>query len=122
VEATVTPSMRVGDVTWTSGLNASGAPSDSLESFPRNAESIVVALEVEHVPAGESFTAAWSLDGTPIEGIASNATVEGASDSAWVAFTLDWNGEVLWPVGELGVTITSSSGESTSGTIFIDPV
>jgi hypothetical protein len=76
-------------------------------------------VEVESVPAGEQLTATWSIDGTPVDAIATTATIDTATASGTVSFALAWEGEAFWPVGTLGVTITASSGATTAGEIQI---
>ena len=77
-------------------------------------------MQIEAVPAGERLTATWSLDGVAIDGINATVTIDEASGQGWVSFSLMWEGEALWPVGVLGVTISAESGATASGEIQIE--
>jgi hypothetical protein len=113
------PIAQLGSVTWATGIDESGAPVDDLEEFSRHSSLIYAVVEVENASAGETLSAAWSLDDVPIEAIASTATIDREVGSGWVSFSLTWEGESLWPVGTLGVAITASSGATTTGAIPI---
>jgi hypothetical protein len=120
VEPTSTPAMSLGNVTWTTSLDDAGAPVDDLTSFPRNTEVIYAVVNVKNVVDGETLTASWSLDDVPIDAIASSVTLSTPSGSGWASFALTWEGESLWPVGTLQVTISGSSGASATGMIEIE--
>lgn len=114
-----TPSVGLGDVVWSTAIDQAGAPVENLSEIPRDIPVIHAAIEVRNVPVGETLTAAWSLDEAPIDAIATTATIDQASETGWVTFSLAWEGESLWPTGTLGITVTSSSGATSTGTIQI---
>src|SRR5680860_1715930 len=70
------PSTQLGVVTWTTGIDESGAPVDSLEEFSRYDTEVYAAVEVENASAGDTLTATWSLDGAPIDAIGSTVTID----------------------------------------------
>ncbi len=115
-----TPVAQLGPVVWTTTLDQNGEPAEDLSTFPRDAESIYAVVPVEAVSAGETMTASWALDGDVIDAIGSTATIDGASASGWVSFSLVWEGETLWPVGTLEITISASSGAVVTGAIQIE--
>lgn len=77
-------------------------------------------MPVESVPAGETLTANWALDGVAIDAVDSTVTLDGTSESGWVSFSLAWEGETLWPVGTLEITITARSGATVTGAVEIE--
>ncbi len=120
VQPTPTPAAQLGPVTWSTTLAQDGEPVENLDAFPRDTAVIHAAVPIEAVQAGETLTAVWFLDGVAIDGIASTVTIDEASDQGWVSFSLAWEGEALWPVGMLEVTITADSGATTGGDIQIE--
>jgi len=119
IEPSPAPSTQLGELTWTTGIDESGAPVDILEEFSRHDLVIYAAVEVENAPAGETLSANWSLDEEPIDAIDSTVTIDSESETGWVAFTLTWDGDSLWPTGVLGIEITASSGATSSGEVQI---
>lgn len=115
-----TPVAQLSPVVWTTTLDQNGEPAEELTAFPRNAESIYAVVPVEAVSAGETLTASWALDGEAIDAIGSTVTIDEASASGWVSFSLVWEGETLWPVGTLEITISASSGAVVTGAIQIE--
>lgn len=119
-QPTPTPAAQLGSVTWTTTLAQDGEPVEDLDAFPRDTAVIHAAIPVEAVQAGETLTATWALDGVGIDGIDAIVTIDEASAQGWVSFSLTWEGEALWPVGVLEVTITAESGATTSAAIQIE--
>lgn len=119
IDPSPAPSTQLSKVTWTTGFDESGAPVDSLEEFSRHDLVIYAAVEVEIAPVGEVLTANWSLDGEPIDAIASTVTIDSSSGTGWVSFSLMWDGDSLWPTGRLGIEITASSGATSAGAVQI---
>ena len=121
MEATPTlpPQAGLGPVTWSTSVTGQGEPEAVVETLPRDAPVIYAAVEGTNLDQGETVNATWSLDGQPIEGIDDTVTIEEDAERGWVTFSLTWEGEALWPVGQLGVTITASTGAMTTGQIQI---
>lgn len=119
-QPTPTPAAQLGTVTWTTALAEDGEPVEDLHAFPRDTAVVHAVVQIEAVPAGERLTATWSLDGVAIDGINATVTIDEASGQGWVSFSLTWEGEALWPIGVLGVTISAESGAATSGEIQIE--
>ncbi len=118
-QPTPTPEMQLGEVTWSTAIDETGAPTEELTNFPRDTEVIYAVVNVTSVISGETLTASWSLDDVPIDAIGSTVTIDASTGAGWASFALTWEGEALWPVGTLQVTISGSSGASTTGTIEI---
>ncbi len=114
-----TPAPAMGQVVFTEALTSSGQPENPASEIPRSATTIVAAVDVQHVQPGTTYTAEWTMDGIPIPGLEASTTLQDGAASGWVSFTLTWDGATLWPVGQLGITITSSSGETVQGSIPI---
>ncbi len=120
LQPTPTPVARLGAVIWTTALDETGGPTENLASIRRDAAAIYAVVPVESVTAGETLTAQWSIDGTPIDAIGSTVTIDEASESGWGSFALTWEGETLWPVGTLGIAISASSGVTATGEVQIE--
>ena len=121
VEATPTlpPEASLGPVIWSTSLSEEGEPDVVVETLTRDAPVIYASVEGTNLDQGETVTATWTLDGQPIEGIDSAVTIEEDAERGWVTFSLPWEGEAMWPVGQLGVTITASTGATSTGQIQI---
>lgn len=114
-----TPSLQMGQVVFAQAIAPDGTAVDPTAEIPRSTTSIYAVVEVANVQPGASFSAAWTMDGTAISELDSQTTLEAGASSGQIAFHLTWEGAALWPVGELGATITASSGESVSGVVQI---
>lgn len=119
VAPTAVPETRLGEVTWTTTVEETGEAAEDLEAFARDTETIHAVVPVENVPAGETLTAQWSIDGVAIDAIDTTVTVDEATSAGWVSFALTWSGDALWPVGTLGINIAAASGAAASGDIQI---
>lgn len=116
---TAVPTLAIGEVTWTLSVTSAGEPGEAVTQFPRSADVIYALVSIEHAHPGSEFSATWTVDGLPVEGVSDTVVIENGAVSGWVSFSLTWNGEALWPVGELGVTISADTGEASSGAILI---
>lgn len=120
VEPAPPPAVELGPVVWTTSLSGNGEATEDLDTIPRDADAIHAVVPVESVPAGETLTANWALDGVAIDAVDSTVTLDGTSESGWVSFSLAWEGETLWPVGTLEITITARSGATVTGAVEIE--
>ncbi len=120
VASTPAPVVQLGAVVWSTGLDENGEPTDDLAAFPRDAPVIYAVAPVESVVTGETVTASWSLDGVPIDALASTIALDMAAESGWVSFALTWEGDTFWPIGSLEVSIVASSGSTVTGAIQIE--
>lgn len=113
--------VRLGPVVWTTGVDPeTGKPIDRVESFPRNTKTIYAAFEVMNLPQGSTLTATWRINGRLVEGLESTIQVNEAQPAGWAEFHLDWEGRTMWPVGTLGILITSSTGETVESSVRIE--
>lgn len=120
VASTPAPVVQLGAVVWSTGLAENGEPAADLDALPRDAPVIYAVAPVQSVVAGEKVTANWSLDGVPIDALATTVTLDEATDSGWVSFALTWEGETFWPVGSLEVSLSASSGSTVTSSIQIE--
>ena len=112
--------MEIAGVTWTSGVtDDTGEPVDSVESFTTISPSIIAVVEATNVPAGTGFTATWSIDGIDVPETTMEVTVEEDMTLAYVAFEFIRDEGRYFPLGELQVVVTASSGESVDATVDI---
>lgn len=108
-----------GSVIWTTELTSEGIPNEALSEVTRDASQIIAALEVRHLPPETTFAVSWSMDGTPLDALATTVSLSESESEGWVTATLTWNGATLWPVGTLAVSFEASSGETISGAVQI---
>lgn len=113
--------VRLRPVVWTTGVDrGTGEPTDRVEVFPRDTETIYAALEVMNMPAGSRLTAAWEINDRPVAGLESTVVVDKAQPLGWAEFHLTWKGQTMWPVGTLRIVITASTGESIESSVRIE--
>ncbi len=119
--ATASPQpLELGSVVWTTGIaTGTGAPVDRVSVFPRDAVAIHAAVEARSLPAGTTLTAAWEINGQPIEALSTTVTVDQPRRGGWADFRLEWAGETRWPAGTLAIRISASTGETVEGTVRI---
>ena len=116
----VQPPLELGPVVWTTGIaETTGEPVDRVDSFPRDAVAIHAAVEARSLPAGGSLTAAWEINGQPVEALSTTVAIDRTRRAGWVDFRLDWTGETRWPVGTLTIRISANTGEVVEGTVRI---
>jgi hypothetical protein len=116
---TPVPALTIGSVVWTTTVGDDGSPGEAIQALPRDAEVVYAVVQLQHVPAGTTVTGTWTMNGMPVEGREASESIEQETEAGWLAFSLTWHGETLWPTGTLGITVTASSGEQTSAEIQI---
>lgn len=112
--------MAIAGLTWTSAVSGdTGEPVDSVESFTTISPSVIAVVEATDVPAGTEFTASWSIDGIDVPEATMNVTVEQDMTEAWIAFEFIRDEGRYFPLGELQVVVTASTGDSVDATVDI---
>ena len=111
----------VDDVVWTSGVDeASGEPLDEVDAYTTVSPAIVAVVPAANVPAGTEFTATWTIDGIEVPEATMSVTVDEDMRVAWVAFELARDEGRYFPLGELEVTVTTSTGDEVAGSVRIE--
>ena len=111
----------ISDVVWTTGIDEeSGEPVDEVDAFTTVSPRLVAIIEVENVSAGTGFTAIWTIDGIEVPDATMEATVDEDMSTAWIAFEFVRDEGRYFPLGELEVTITSTTGETVQGSVDIE--
>lgn len=106
------PEMAIQEIVWAETVNPdSGEPTDIVSSFTTVSPAIIAVIEVSDVPQGTEFTATWTINDQPIEGLEMHTTTQGDLAHAWVTFSYVRDEGQLFPVGQVGVVITSSDGD-----------
>lgn len=114
------PAFGLLDIAWTSGIDEdTGEPVDEVEVFTTVSPGIVAAVEATNVPAGTELTAEWTIDGIEVPEATMNVTVEQDMSTAWIAFEFVRDEGRYFPLGELEVVVTASSGQSINGSVAI---
>jgi hypothetical protein len=112
--------VQLGEVVWAERIDpTTGEPRATIEAFPAETETIYALAPVRSAPAGSVVTAAWALNGTPIEGTTQQVRIEGGATGGWVAFHLTWTGEGNWPPGTLSVTLTANGRPAGDGSVEV---
>jgi hypothetical protein len=97
----------IGEIVWTAAVDpATHAPSEPLTLLPNDAPQVVAALPVAVLPAGTVLQAHWTMDGEPLPALDPGPVTVGEGRSgAWVTWTLRWEGDQPWPIGDLGIVV-----------------
>lgn len=112
--------MAITGLTWTSAVSDStGEPVDSVEAFTTISPAVVAVVEASNVPAGTEFTATWRIDGIDVPEATMNVTVEDDMAVAYVAFEFIRAEGRYFPLGELEVVVTASTGDTVDATVDI---
>ena len=112
--------MNVGPIIWAQATDAAtGKPTDIVTIFTTESPAIIAVIEVSDVPEGTEFTATWTINNQPIASIDMNISASDDLDHAWIAFSFTRDDGQLYPVGQLGVVITSSEGDLREGSAEI---
>ena len=113
--------MTLGDIVWSETVDdESGAPDAEVALFTPQSPAIIASIEATSIPAGTEFTATWMLNDTPIAGGEMNVQADGDVDHAWIAFRFTREDGRSYPVGQLSVVITASTGVLREGAIAIE--
>lgn len=119
--ASVVEPMDVIGLTWTSAISeVTGEPVDSVESFTTISPAVVAVVEATNVPAGTDFTATWSIDGIDVPEATMTVSVEDDMTVAFVAFEFIREEGRYFPLGELQVVVTASTGETLDASVDIE--
>lgn len=112
--------MSVGQIVWAHEINAStGEPTDIVTRFTTQSPSIIAVIEVSDVPEGTAFTATWTINDQPIPGTEMEIVASEDLPHAWVSFRFTRDDDQLYPIGLLGVVITTSEGDLREGSVEI---
>ena len=115
----VASQLSIGNIVWSESTDdVTGGPIAEVEMFTPQSPAIVASIEVTEMPADTEFTATWTLNDQPIEGSEMHVRSQGDVDQGWVSFTFTRE-TGLYPVGQLGVVITSSTGDLREDSIEI---
>ena len=110
----------MGPIIWAQATDAAtGEPTDIVTIFTTESPAIIAVIEVSDVPEGTEFTATWTINNQPIASIDMNISASDDLDHAWIAFSFTRDDGQLYPVGQLGVVITSSEGDLREGSAEI---
>lgn len=115
-----TPANALIEVVWTTEVDAAtGAPQDAVDAYAIDAPEIIAAVRLGTVPRSSDLTATWTIDGEPMPGMDMAVTSGAYLDSGWAVFSFSRNPGRLFPPGTLEITVTSSTGETITGSVEI---
>jgi hypothetical protein len=113
--------LELVDITWTSAVDrVTGEPAGEEEAFTTVSPAIVVVVQATNVPSGTEFIAEWTIDGLDVPDATMRVMVEQDMSTAWVSFEFIRDEGRYFPLGELAVTVTTSSGESIDSVVSIE--
>lgn len=113
--------MQIERLVWTSAVDeTTGEPVDEVAAYTTTSPAIVAVVEASNVPAGTTFTANWTIDGQQVPEAEMRTTVDDDMTTAYVAFQFLRQEDRFFPLGDLEVTVTTSTGETASGAVEIE--
>jgi hypothetical protein len=96
----------VGTIVWTTAVDPrTSAPVGSVASFSPDADRIVAAAPVRHLPAGAALSASWTYNETSLDQFDTRLDFAAAAEDTWASFLIERTGESLWPAGTYEITI-----------------
>lgn len=121
VTPTSTPPMKIGDVVWASAIDTdTAAPTDTVNSFPSDTQTIYAVLPVSNVPENLAITADWTYNDTPLESLATTITIAPGQSPQWIEFHLS-RSEDSWPDGDYAIAIRIDGETIQQADVTIDP-
>lgn len=111
--------VEFSDVVWTTGIDDNGDPGDAVDVYPADAPAIIAAVEVSQMPAESMIAATWQIDGDDVPGAGMSVTAERDLERGWVTFQFVRDGDQIFPLGQLKVTIEASDGTVVTGEVDI---
>lgn len=117
---TAVPQMTHGQIIWTDSTDPeTGAPGAAVERYSTDAPAIIAVFEVTDVPEGTTFTAEWTINGAPIEGATMRVQSDNELPHGWITFRFTREDGHRYPLGDLAVKVTVSSGETLESWVEI---
>ncbi len=98
---------QVGDIVWAAAIDpVTSAPTDPVSSYLPEAPQIIAAAPAHSLPAGSRVKATWEYNDTSLDAFATELVPTDTIEETWVAFHLDRDPNVPWPVGVYEVTVS----------------
>jgi hypothetical protein len=115
--------LEVRPPVWSTGVDpADGSPVDSIEWVATDAPVVYAVFETTAIPAGTSFSIAWTMNGTPVPGLNPTLAMRVDAPAGWIEFHLDRTSETPWPEGVLEIKLTVDGEVVSTGSIELrDP-
>jgi hypothetical protein len=110
----------IGPVIWTTGVDpTTKAPTSEVRAFPAQARVIYATAQIRRLQKGATIAAAWSYNGTPIEGFDRSVTSADDQRNVWIEFHLDRRNGGAWPAGTYAVTLTVNGHVAEHGAVVV---
>lgn len=114
---------EVGPIVWALEVDPrTKAPRVAVESFLAEAATLHAALPVARVEPGAVVEAAWSYNGTPLDGTVTEVVVDRTARGAWLEFHLSRRDETAWPDGIYAVRISIDGEQAQAAAVVVGPV
>lgn len=111
---------EVGSIVWAQELDPeTGEPEDVVTRFTTISPAIIAVLEVNNLVEGTEFSAEWTIDGEPVEGLEMDIIAKEDLEHAWIVFRFTRDADQRYPLGQLDVTITTSAGDVRESSVEI---
>jgi hypothetical protein len=111
---------QVGGVIWATTTDpATNAPIDPVTSYRPDAARIIAVLHMNALSPGSSVEAIWEYNDTSLDAFTTRLTQDDGGDDQWVAFYIERDSEVEWPVGTYAVTISLDGAEVQQASVEV---
>jgi hypothetical protein len=102
----------LGPIVWTSAVDPrTSAPTDTVTSYPPDAQRIIAAAPVRGLPRGSTVAATWSYNDTSLDSFATQLTMTADANQTWVSFYIERSDEKAWPKGTYEIAISIDGTE-----------
>jgi hypothetical protein len=97
----------VGRIVWTAAIDeTTNAPIEPVSSYPPTAPRIIAAVPAQSLPSGSQIEATWEYNDTSLDAFTTQLSQTETIDQAWIAFHIERDPAVPWPVGTYEVSIS----------------
>jgi hypothetical protein len=98
---------QIGQIIWTAAIDSStNAPTEPVSSYLADAPQIIATVLVQSIPAGARVEATWEYNSTSLDAFTSQLSPTEMIDQTWIAFHIERDSDVLWPVGTYEIRIS----------------
>ena len=98
---------RFGEIIWTAAIDpVTSAPTEPVSSYPPDAPRIVAAAPAHSLPTGSRVEATWEYNDTSLDAFTTRIVPTDDIEETWVAFRIERDPNVPWPIGTYEVTIS----------------
>lgn len=117
----VATTLSIQQIVWAEETDTvTGAPIETVDRFTTDSDAIMALVQVNDLLEGTEFVATWTLNDVPLIDADMSVIADDDMEVAWIAFRFTRDESRLYPIGQLGVTITCSDGTLRESSITIE--